>query len=213
MVSVMTSVRIRAATPEDAEKIAALVLLSAEHFLPAVFGPRVQAVLAMLAARGGTLFSFAHARMAVVDDRVVGMLLGYSAVDKAREDPKTGLGLFRVLGISMVRGLPKLLRVQKAIGGMGPDEWYVSNVGVLPDMRGRGVGGALLLDADQRARSNGARAIVLDVETDNPMAAKLYGELGYRIVRTTAPLLLEGRQFAFHRMSKPLGPNAPERSP
>jgi len=208
MMGAMRSARIRTATPADASAIAEMILLSAEHFLPAVFGPHARDALAALAARSGTLFSCTHVRMADLAGRAVGMLLGYSGTEKAREDPATGYALFRFLGISLVRALPRLLRVQRAIGGIGAEEWYVSNVAVLPRMRGHGVGHALLLDAEERARERSAAAIVLDVETDHPAAEKLYASLGYRILRTTRPLTLEGHAFAFRRMSKPLHPDA-----
>jgi hypothetical protein len=132
MLSIMTAVRMRATTSADAADLAALILLSAKHFLPAVFGPRIGEGLAALASRRGTLFSSSNAAMATVEGQTAGMLLGYSASGKARMDPATGLGLFRFLGPGVLQRLPRLLRVNRVIGMFGGDEWYVSNVAATP---------------------------------------------------------------------------------
>jgi ribosomal protein S18 acetylase RimI-like enzyme len=203
-VATMTQPILRSATPGDATDIALLILLSAEHFLPAVFGPRIEAGLSRLVAREGILFSSAHASIADAEGRVVGMLLGYSGREKAKEDPATGLGLLGVLGGDMLCRLGRLLRVQRTIGTIAANEWYVSNVAVLPALRGQGIGRALLLKAEERARDEGAAAIVLDVETDNPSAIRVYAGLGYTTASATPFLMLDGRAFAFFRMRKQL---------
>jgi ribosomal protein S18 acetylase RimI-like enzyme len=195
---------LRPATPADAADIAELILLSAEHFLPAVFGPGIERGLAALAARRGTLFSSAHARIAELDGRAAGMLLGYSGGEKAKEDLATGLGLFGALGVEVLRRLPRLLRVQRMVGFLRREEWYVSNVAVRPEARGQHVGHALMRDAEERARGGAASAIVLDVETDNPGAIRLYQGLGYAMASRAPSLSLDGREFAFFRMSKRL---------
>jgi ribosomal protein S18 acetylase RimI-like enzyme len=197
------SLFIRPATSSDAADIARLLLLSAEHFLPAVFGERIEDGLATLAAKKGTLFSSSHACVAVADGRTAGMLLGYSGVEKGKEDLATGLGLFKALGFDMPRRLGRLLRVQRMVSFLRRDEWYLSNVAVYPELRGRGIGRALLLNAEERARGSGTSAIVLDVETDNPSAIRLYTGLGYSVASATPPLMLDGRKFAFYRMRKP----------
>ena len=197
-------VLLRPATPGDAADISRLVLLSAERFLPAVFGPRIEGGLARLGAQEGTLFSWAHTMIAEAEGRTAGMLLGYSEREIAREDPATGLGLLHVLGGDMVRRFGRLLRVRRMIRDIAADEWYVSNIAVLPAVRGRGVGRTLMRDAEKRARASGAAAIVLDVETDHPAAISFYTGLGFQTVSATPSFSLGGHPFAFLRMRKPL---------
>lgn len=55
----------------------------------------------------------------------------------------------------------------------------VSNLGVLPAWRGRGVGSALITAAEQRIRDRGYRQVSLAVGQDNNAAAPLYTRLGY----------------------------------
>jgi GNAT superfamily N-acetyltransferase len=48
-----------------------------------------------------------------------------------------------------------------------------------PTVRSRGIGGALVRAAEERARGQGRTAIGLGVADDNPRAAALYTRLGY----------------------------------
>lgn len=172
--------------------------------MPAVFGPAIHHALPLLASGTGTLFSHAHAWVCVRQGRVAGMLLGYTGREKAAEDPRTGLALLRALGPGLLLRLGRLLRLQGMIGGIGAGEYYVSNVAVYPEDRGSGLGAALLAHAEAAAPAAGASAMVLDVETDNAGALRLYERSGYRVRSRTPYLLLEGRPFSFCRMEKPL---------
>jgi ribosomal protein S18 acetylase RimI-like enzyme len=200
----VSSALICPASAADAADIASLVLVSAELFLPAVFGPGIEAVVRRLAEGHGTLFSHDHCMVAAVEGRTAAMLLGYTGKEKAAEDPATGWGLLHGLGMGMLGRLGRLLRLQAAIGRLGRDEYYVSNVATYPGFRGKGVGTLLLAGAEKRARESGTEAIVLDVETDNVPAIRLYQRNGYAVRYRTAPLRAEGHEFAFLRMGKPL---------
>ena len=202
----MGEVLVRRARAADAADIERLALASAEHFLPAVFGPRIARAVRTLASGRGTLFSHAHAWMAEIDGRAVGMLLGYSGAEKAAEDPATGMGLLRTIGPGMVRRLGRLLRLQRMIGTIEAKEWYVSNVAVYAEFRGHGIGRTLMEVAEQEARDAGSVSVVLNVETDNVSAIRLYEMLGFAILGRTRSLRMESREFAFLRMGKRVAP-------
>jgi len=197
---------IRGARAGDAPDIARLVLLSAPHFLPAVFGPGIARALEGLAAGQGTLFGHEHALMAEEEGGVRGMLLGYAGQAKGAQDLRTGLALLLLLRSDMVRRLPALLKSQSAVGRIRRDEYYISNVAVYPEHRGRGIGALLVARARDEAGRAGASRMVLDVETDNPDAQRLYQRLGFAVVSETPPLVVAGHAFAFRRMAMPLFP-------
>jgi len=200
------SVEIRGARPEDAPHIARLVLQSAEHFLPALFGPGISRAIERLAAGRGTLFSHEHAWIAERRGSVLGMLLGYTGAVKRAQDPLTGFALVRLLKLDMLRRLGPLLKMQSTIGRIAGNEYYVSNVAVEPDHRGRGIGARLVARARAEAERSGLRSIVLDVEADNPRAQRLYERLGFRVVSETPAVLLEGQMFALRRLEMRLLP-------
>jgi ribosomal protein S18 acetylase RimI-like enzyme len=198
----MEETGIRPGLPRDGADIAHLVLLSAERFLPAVFGDRIGRAVRRLAAGRGTLFSHAHALVAEDAGRVVGVNLGYSGARKVAEDPATGLALLLALGPGLLRRLGRLLALQRTIGRVAREEWYVSNVAVLPECRGRGIGRRLMEAGEAEAARAGCDRIVLDVETDHLPAIGLYRSLGYDVTREEPPMSAGGTTFAFLRMGK-----------
>jgi mycothiol synthase len=56
---------------------------------------------------------------------------------------------------------------------------WVSQVGVVPAARGKGIGAKMVTEAVQRMRDAGEAAITLNVNTNNPHAAALYRKLGF----------------------------------
>jgi mycothiol synthase len=56
---------------------------------------------------------------------------------------------------------------------------WITQMGVVPSARGRGIGGRLISEAVQRMRSAGESVITLNVNINNPHAAALYRRLGF----------------------------------
>jgi len=61
------------------------------------------------------------------------------------------------------------------------DGWIVQ-LGVPPEWRNRGIGSALMIEALTRFRASGTDQVLLDVNINNPGAARLYERLGFRQV-------------------------------
>jgi ribosomal protein S18 acetylase RimI-like enzyme len=59
----------------------------------------------------------------------------------------------------------------------------------------------LIARARKEASLAGAASVVLDVETDNPGAQRLYEKLGFRVKSETPAFALAGHAFAFRRMA------------
>jgi ribosomal protein S18 acetylase RimI-like enzyme len=76
---------------------------------------------------------------------------------------------------------------QHGYGFISPEIPELS-VGVAPEHRGRGIGTALLEALVERAQQEGAPALSLSVEEDNP-ALRLYERLGFRRVARTGNAL------------------------
>lgn len=78
------------------------------------------------------------------------------------------------------------------------------SVAVDPAMRGRGIGAALLADAEAIARATGAASMRLEVRADNPEAIALYRSRGYREFGRHASYYADGADAL--RFEKPLLP-------
>ena len=74
----------------------------------------------------------------------------------------------------------------------------VHDLAVLPEFQGRGIGRALLLAAEERARAQGCCKLTLEVRQDNGRARKLYHERGFRDFE------LAGQSYPTLFLSKPL---------
>jgi mycothiol synthase len=61
------------------------------------------------------------------------------------------------------------------------DEWIVQ-VGTRPEWRGRGLGSALVVEALRRWRAAGGQRMLLDVNANNPTAARVYARLGFAVI-------------------------------
>ena len=86
-------------------------------------------------------------------------------------------GLRQGLGVIM-RGL----RVESVIRPPSGDMHYLAHLAVLPEMRGHGIGRALIDQLIGTAREAGRRRIVLDVAASNPRAEALYLRAGFKVV-------------------------------
>lgn len=65
----------------------------------------------------------------------------------------------------------------------------IHDLAVLPEWRGRGIGGALLAAAEERARGRGCCKLTLEVQEDNGRAVSLYERFGFSdfVIGDSAP--------------------------
>jgi len=64
----------------------------------------------------------------------------------------------------------------------GGAEWELENIAVLPVLRRRGVGAALLSTLLEEARRRQAERILLEVRASNQAAIRLYGQAGFQLL-------------------------------
>jgi mycothiol synthase len=68
------------------------------------------------------------------------------------------------------------------VGFIVCDDAWIVQVGTHPAWRGRGLGAALVVEALRRFKAAGAEHVTLDVNVNNPTAARLYAWLGFQVV-------------------------------
>ncbi|QDA31379.1 N-acetyltransferase [Thermococcus indicus] len=187
----------------EAEHFVRLMEISAPEYFPALLGPKFREVFERLFIEKANLFSHEHVVFAVYEGQIAGMLLSYDWKTKEREEKRTGWLMMKTLGFDFLKRLPAFLSAGGGSGRLEEGDYYVSNVAVYPEFRGRKIGKALMLKAEELARESGAKRIALDVERENKVAIAVYKKLGYSVEREHT-VGLEGRTYEFYRMVKEL---------
>jgi mycothiol synthase len=73
------------------------------------------------------------------------------------------------------------------------DNAWIVQVGTHPAWRGRGLGAALVAEALRRFAAAGAAHVTLDVNANNPGAARVYARLGFQVIGRRARYVREQR--------------------
>jgi ribosomal protein S18 acetylase RimI-like enzyme len=160
----------RRATLADADDLAKLVEFASEgfslHFWTLLAGPgRDPWEVGRERVSSETLgVSYRNALIAQQAGTTIGALVGYPLREQSDHDD----------------ALPALLAPFHELMTLAPNTWYVHVLAAYPEHRGRGVGTALLREADRRAAATGTRGLSLVVSDTNTGARQLYERCGYR---------------------------------
>ena len=164
------NIKIREAVGADAPLVGKVVLMALHYDETHPFAP----IFARLAACEVSQYSYRNALVAEVDGVAVGAIIGYD-----------GASLYELRK-------PLLELMRETFGGVreiedetSAGEFYLDSLAVLPQWRGRGVGGALLSAARDRAFAAGYERVGLIVDFANPRAEALYNSLGFERVNAT----------------------------
>ncbi len=201
-------VTIRPARLEDASLAADLIYLSMGVEIDWLFGQEpgysTRDILIRLYQRKNNRISYPYACIAAWKGQEVGLLLAFPGKILRRLEWRTGLQLVPIFGLG---GALRLVRRMPAYGDLvetQADEFYISNLAVLPAFQGRGVGQALLEHAEILARTAGLGKCSLIVSYAHEPARRLYEKIGYQTVQMydiLHPQIAEG-SGGFQRMLK-----------
>ena len=197
---------IRRGTLHDSDDFASLILISSPTLFPAVFGAEAGNILKALFRHRHNPFSFQHCLFIEVGGKNAGMMLSYDWQTANRERLKTGLLLLKYMKTQVLIRLSTLLETHTVLSKIGDGEYYVSNLAIYPEHRGLGLGTRLLVEAEDEAKKFGAGRVVLEVETDNRDAIRLYEKIGYAVARELEEIRAGRETFKFLRMSKLTAP-------
>lgn len=169
----MESVKIRDGEPGDASDLAILADMATRGLTSFLWGsadPNGQSALSRCrdAIRSDAEHSlhYNNWRVAEYEGRIGGALNGYVIQHTPLEAPKSDIDAV----------LHPLIDLKNAAVG----SWYTAAIAVFPEAQGKGVGSALLQDADARFENMPGNAVTLMFGSFNTGAARLYASLGYR---------------------------------
>ena len=163
---------IRPATLGDAHALAELANMAGEGLPLYVWTKMVQpgedpwAIGRARAEREEGSFSYRNAAVIESDGHVVACLIGYPIPDTPKAIDKGAM--------------PAMFVPLQELENLAPGTWYVNVLATSPKWRGKGVGTALLKNAEKRAAAAGVQGLSVIVADNNTGARRLYERSGYR---------------------------------
>ena len=171
---------LRPAKPEYDEGLlfARYINKAAEGFFGFMLGRNFNNIIAKAFIESGHTLSYENVVFVEKSGKIVGMSSSFSGIQHREfsEEPLKKAALRSAIRMKIVRTLfSPLWRILESIP---EDDFYIQGIAVEPNLRGEGIGSALMNDLENRARENGSERLSLDVSAKNKGAQKLYKKLG-----------------------------------
>ena len=198
------SIVLRAAKPtfDEGLEFARYLDEAAEGFFRFMLGSRAVQVVAEAYTQSDNNYSFQNVIIAEHDQLIVGMALGFTAEQRRRfsDRPLKQAAGFPALRMRAVRILcAPLLRILTTIAD---GDFYLLAIAIDKEIRGEGVGSALMDSIEERARASGSTRLSLDVSAKNEGARRLYERRGMSVESEWPKVRFLPRLFV--RMTKTL---------
>ena len=195
---------IRAAQATDASLAASMLHLSMGHLADHLFqldGKTIEAMIVKLFARDAGRFGHKSAFIAEFENSSVGLLIASRGDKVDRLNRETIPHLIAVLGLAKALGFIHRAFILPGGREAYDDEFFISNLGILPSMQGRSFGAQMLAYAEKLACGNDLKKCSLIVGWHNTNARRLYERIGYQVVETVQ----DGNEdLGYYRMVKAL---------
>ena len=136
--------------------------------------------------------------LAMIDDKIVGSVVGYNVAHKKGFDKQMGKALVEVMGLWWV--LKRMFIFMKARkmgnGFMDNDAYYIHTLSVNSSYRGRGIGAELIkMMAKRHSR------LYLHVNINNHRGRKFYAKMGFEEKEKNV-ILHKGKEIGAYLMQK-----------
>ena len=171
------NITIREAEPRDAKQIARIITMAfhpdlCENMSGGNGTDVIFDLMQRLALREDSQYSYRNTLVCEVDGDVAGGACGYDGKDLKRLREALFADL-REHGLPVPDGLTEETE---------EGEFYIDSLAVFLEYRGHGIASELIGAMVRRAAERGIRATGLLVDTDNPLAERLYLRLGFERV-------------------------------
>jgi ribosomal protein S18 acetylase RimI-like enzyme len=174
---------------------------AAEGFFRFMLGQQYKHIIAKAYIQPDHSYSFQNVTFVEHDEHIVGMALGFTAEQNRRfsDQPLKEAAGHRALRMRIVKMLfAPMLRILKTIAD---GDFYLLAIAIDNELRGEGVGSALMDSVEERARASGSTRLSLDVSAKNQGARRLYERRGMT-VESQWPKRLPIPGLRFYRMTK-----------
>ncbi len=190
-------------TVQEGKLFAKYLDQAAEGFFGFMLGRYSEKILAEAYLQPDHDLSHQNVTFAEQDHTIVGMVSGYTAAqhDQASDQPlKQAAGKLNLRFLTVSVLFAPLMRILDTITA---GDFYLQAIALNPELRGAGLGSALMDLAEDRAHASGSKRLSLDVSADNLVARKLY-ERRRMVIESQWPRRLAIPKLKFYRMTKVL---------
>ena len=199
----LTTFRAAKPTFDEGRVFARYLDEAAEGFFRFMLGRRAVDIVATAFTQPVHDLSYQNVTFAERDKVIVGMVSGYTAEQHHRSSDRplklaAGRRNLRMMVVSIL--CAPLLRV---INTIADGDFYLQAIAVDKELRGEGVGSALIDFVEECACAAGSARLSLDVSASNEGACKIYGHRGMT-VESQWPKRLAIPGLKFLRMTKVL---------
>ncbi|WP_291582550.1 GNAT family N-acetyltransferase [Clostridium sp. UBA6640] len=182
----MSSIDIRNAEIKDVKKIASLLYITETN--PEVIwgtGSKGEIIerLAYIVKESRNRFSYQHAKVAVVNNEIAGILFAIPHGTMKSIEKKTAKLLMKgQKGFKEKVGyIPSIIMLDH-LKESEPGELFIANIATHVKYQGRGIGRALMMEAEKMAKEKGLNKISLLVDVNDHKVIHFYTVLGYKVV-------------------------------
>jgi ribosomal protein S18 acetylase RimI-like enzyme len=205
----LSPVIIRKGKPQDAEKIAELMILAGDGLFETILGKKAHKVLTELVSMPHNYLSYDKSIVAEINNEVVGLVMIFSKSAYDKEKEFTEDFLMKSLGIrSFISLIIFHLLLPKNFGKPMENELYINCMAVSKKFQKRGIGKKLLNEVIDKFNRSSIPDISLDVVSTNENAISLYKSLGFELHDSKKPLFLSKKFANINRMIKKKKKNA-----
>ncbi len=178
-------IKFRQAAPADAEIAHRLIYSAGSEGFDYVFNHKdktAHGFIKFAFTDGAGLFGHRVHVAAEIDGRVVGMASFYSGREFFSLNASMGRLILQYYGIINCLAIyRKSFHTLALLPAPARDMEYVGDLGVVEDMRGKGIGRAILAYGLEKAKRDNCSRYAIDVAVNNGRAQKLYESFGFRV--------------------------------
>ncbi len=176
---------------------------AAEGFIRFMFGGGYAEIIAKAYTQPDNQYSFQNVIFAERDSVIVGMALGFTALQRVNfsDEPIKRAAEPQAFRMRVVKTL--FAPMMRIIETIDPGDYYILTLAVDTGVRGEGIGTMLLDAMEERAVAGGSARLALDVAASNGGARRLYERRGMN-VESQWPKRLPLPGIRFYRMTKSL---------
>jgi ribosomal protein S18 acetylase RimI-like enzyme len=210
----MTS-KLRKPYNDESDDCVRLMYISGPHIYSYSFverEPKLYELLRLFYKAPGTMYSKENIVVEEENGKIRGLILAYPASDMkqlGKNMLKCIKEMFRISGFVNILKMIFRMRLNKYLPVAENDGFFISNLAVFEEYRGKGIAVKLLEKAEEMAMEKGLNKLSLVVEIDNSHAKRVYEKFGFREVKKVVlpRKYNEHNLFGFYKMIKGIGGN------